>query len=185
MYSITDLKKGTLIELNEVLYRVVDYRHTQLGRGGAVAKTKLKNIKTGGLISQTFKGNEKISPANVRKVDMQYLFSDKGQVTLMNPKNYNQVTFDKSVAGKQINFMPEGADVAALIWKDSVVGLEIPNKVKLKIISTEPAVRGDTTGTALKPATAQTGATLQVPLFVNKGDVITVDTRTGSYEGRA
>lgn len=185
MYGLTDLKKDTLIQLGGVPYRVVEYQHTQLGRGGAVVKTKIKNLLDGSVISQTFKGNDKVEPAEVRKLNMQYLYQDDQSAHFMDVKSYEQLAAPLANIKDQLAYLAEGTQVVALKFQDQIVGVELPAKVELEVTHTENAVRGDTTGTALKPATLGNGTQVRVPLFVKTGDRILVDTRDGSYVGRA
>lgn len=181
MYSITDLKKDVLIELGDIVYRVIDYQHTKMGRGGAVAKTKLKNLSNGSVLSRSFKGNEKIAPAQVDKVDMQYLYMEGKQAILMDTNTFEQLPADSSVLGDGLRFVPAGSTVITLQHEGKVIGLELPNQVGIKVSHTAAGVRGDTAKAAMKEATLESGASVQVPLFINTGDVIKVDTRTGRY----
>ncbi len=183
MLSLTDLRKGTFVQLDGAPYQVIDYRHTQLGRGGAIVRVKLKNLVTGSLVSKTFKGNDKIEPARLEKVDMQYLYRVGNQAHLMDLKSYEQTSLVSS-DDQQIKWLVEGAEVVALTINQRIVGLDLPAKLTLKVAKADAAVRGDTTGTATKSAVLESGAELQVPLFIKPGDKIQVDTRTGSYDGR-
>ena len=185
MYSITELKKGTLIQLNGRPYQVVEYQHTQLGRGGAIVKTKLKNLLDGSQISQTFKGSEKVESARLDKVDLQYLYHDERQAQFMNDQTYEQFSLPLSSLGNKLNYLVDGQKVVALIFDEKVVDIELPNKISIRVAHTEPGVKGDTATAALKPAQLPSGFKIQVPLFINNGDAIVIDTRTNKYVGRA
>ena len=181
MYSINDLKKEVLIALEGVPYRVVDSQHVSLGRGGAVRRTKLKNLLTGAVLERTFRPSEKIESAEVDRATMQYLYREGSALNFMDQQSYEQESIEEATIGDQAKFLAEGSNVTVLKFKSKVIGVDMPNSVFLTIASTEPGVRGDTATTAMKAATLETGASVQVPLFINEGDVIKVDTRTGSY----
>ena len=185
MYSINDLKKEVLITVEGVPYRVVDSQHVRMGRGGAVMRTKLKNLLNGNVLERTFRAAEKIEPAEVARVSMQYLYRDGSVLNFMNQETYDQEAIAQAVLGDQSRYIAEGSTVTLLSFKDKIIGLDMPNSVHLKISNTEPGVRGDTATAAMKAATLETGVSAQVPLFINEGDIIKVDTRTGQYLARA
>lgn len=185
MYSINDLKKEVLITLDGVPFRVVDSQHVSLGRGGAVMRTKLKNLLTGAVLERTFRPSEKLEPAAITRTQMQYLYRDGQNLNFMNQATYDQEAVPESVLGEQSRFIAEGSSVTLLVFKDKVIGLEMPNSTVLKVTKTEPGVRGDTATTAMKAATLETGVDVQVPLFINEGDSVKVDTRSGQYLERA
>lgn len=185
MLSITELRKNSLIQIEGEPFRVIEYQHTQQGRGGAIVKTKLKSLVSGNLLSKTFKGNEKAEPAEVDKRDLQFLYKSATTASLMDSKNYEQYEIDIDVIGDGLNFLPEGLIIIGLIFDQKLVGVEIPPKVAIKVEYTEPAVRGDTAKAAQKPARLENGTSLNVPLFINSGDKIKVDTRSGTYIERA
>lgn len=181
MYSINDLKKEVLISIDGVPYRVVDSQHVSLGRGGAVMRTKLKNLLNGSVLERTFRPAEKIEPAQVSRASMQYLYREGSTMHFMNQSTFEQVAIDQSVLGEQARFLAEGSTVSLLVFNGKVIGLEVANSVYLEVTKTEPGVRGDTATAAMKPATLETGVQIQVPLFINTGDSVKVDTRTGAY----
>lgn len=181
MLGHTDLRKDVLIELDGTPYRVVDYSHSAMGRGGAVARVKLKNLLTGGVVEKSFRSADKITPAAIDRVGMQYLYRDGDGLVFMNESSYEQETVSPDVLGDQSRFIAEGSSVTLLSFNDRIIGLEMPNTVFLKITHTEPGVRGDTATAAMKPATIETGVSVNVPLFINEGDTIKVDTRSGQY----
>lgn len=185
MYSINDLKKEVLITLDNVPYRVVESQHVSLGRGGAVMRTKLKNLLNGTTLERTFRAAEKVAPAEISRVNMQFLYREGDQINLMNQDTYDQEAVSIDVLGDQARFLSEGSNVQTLVYQGKIIGMEMPNSTVLKITHTEPGVRGDTATTALKAATLETGAQIQVPLFINIGDSVKVDTRSGQYLERS
>lgn len=181
----TDLKIGTLIELEGAPYRVTEYTHKAMGRGGAVVQVRIKNLLTGGMLERSFRSADKITPAEVVRSNMQLLYRDGGEMVFMNDETYEQETVSSDVLGDQAKWVADGSSVALLKFRDRVIGLEMPNAVYLTVAHTEPGVRGDTATTAMKPATVETGAHVTVPLFVNEGDRIKVNTLSGAYLERA
>lgn len=173
------------MQLGGVPYKILDSQHTKVARGGAIVRAKLRNLLDGSVRQETFKGNDKLEPANVQKIDMQYLYNDGGRLLLMNSQNYEQFTIAAADVGNGANFIAEGSNVIALVFNAKVIGLDIPAKMILKITQTEPGIQGDTAKAALKPAVLESGATIQVPLFIKSGDRVKVDTRSGSYIERA
>lgn len=184
MYGVSDLKKDTLVQIDGVPYKIIDYQHTQLGRGGAIVKTKLKNLLNNTVLSKTFKGNEKVESAQVERLDMQYLYKQAERISLMDSTSYEQYGIDADTAGAAIKYLPEGSEVIALVFEGKVIGLELPKKLIVKVASTDAAVRGDTAKAAQKPARLETGASVQVPLFIKTGDSIRIDA-SGQYLERA
>lgn len=185
MYSINDLKKDILVELEGIPYRVVDSQHVSQGRGGAVMRTKLKNLLNGSVLERTFRAAEKVPAAEVTRSQMQFLYKDGQQFNFMDQTSFEQSAISEAVLGDQARYIAEGSTVTLLTFNDKIIGLEMPNSAVLKITETEPGIRGDTATSALKAATLETGTITQVPLFINIGDSIKVDTRTGQYLARA
>lgn len=185
IYGHTDLKKDTLIELDGVPYRVTDYTHHAMGRGGAVVQVKIKNLLTGGVVEKSFRSSDKIQSAEVGRAKVQLLYREGDDYNFMNQDTYDQMAVPSDTLGDQARFIAEGAEVQLLTFQDKVIGMEMPNSVVLAVIQTEPGAKGDTATTALKEATIETGVRVMVPLFVNEGDRIKVDTRSGSYLERA
>ncbi len=185
VYGHTDLKVGVLVELDGAPYRVTDYTHKAMGRGGAVVQVKLKNLITGAVIDRSFRSADKIMPAEVTRTNMQLLYREGSDMVFMNNETYDQETVSADVLGDQAKYVAESAVVTLLNFNDRVIGLEMPNAVQLAVAETEPGVKGDTATTALKPATLETGVQVMVPLFVNEGDRIKVNTLTGAYLERA
>ncbi len=181
VYGHTDLKIGVLVELDGAPYRVTDYSHHAMGRGGAVVQVKLKNLLTGGVVEKSFRSSDKIQPADVSRVNMQMLYREGDNLVFMNNETYDQETVSTDVLGDQAKYVADGTAVQLQMFNGRVIGLDIPNAVYLEVVATEPGVRGDTATAALKPATLETGVQLMVPLFINEGDKIKVNTLSGAY----
>lgn len=177
----TDLKTGVLIELDGVPYRVVEYSHKAMGRGGAVVQVRIKNLLNGGVVEKSFRSADKIAQADVSRASMQLLYRDGAQLVFMNGDTFEQETVAEDTLGAQAKWVADGSSVSLLSFHGSVIGMEMPNAVYLEVTETEPGARGDTANTALKPATLETGVQLMVPLFINTGDKIKVNTLNGSY----
>lgn len=185
VYGHTDLKIGVLVEIEGAPYRVTDYSHHAMGRGGAVVQVKLKNLLTGGVVEKSFRSADKIQPADVSRANMQMLYRDGDNLVFMNNETYDQETVAADVLGDQAKYVADGTTVGLQIFNERVIGLEIPNAVVLEVTETEPGAKGDTATTALKPATLETGVTVNVPLFINEGDKVKVNTLSGAYLARA
>jgi elongation factor P len=180
MLGSTELRKGTVIELNGKLYQVVDYKHIKMKRT-AIVRLKLRDIVGGHTIEQTFQSDEKFTRARLDYRTMQYLYNDGDLYYFMDEENFEQIPLNGSQLGDAINYIKEGMSLELSSYKDEVIGIELPITVELKITDTEPGFKGDTATTGTKPAKLETGINIQVPLFINKGDIIKVDTRTGIY----
>ena len=185
VYGHTDLKIGVVVEIEGAPYRVTDYSHHAMGRGGAVVQVKLKNLLTGGVVEKSFRGSDKILPADVSRVNMQMLYREGENLVFMNNETYDQETVSADVLGDQSKYVADDTTVGLQMFNGRVIGLEIPNAVVLAVTATEPGMKGDTATTALKPATLETGVSVMVPLFVNEGDKIKLNTLSGSYLARA
>ena len=181
----TEVKVGVLIELDGVPYRVTESTHKALGRGGAVVQAKIKNLITGGVVEKSFRTSDKVSTAEVTRQNMQLLYRESANLVLMNTETYDQITVAEDILGDQAKYVADSAVVQIVEYNDRVIGLEMPNAVVLKVTATEPGVKGDTATTALKPATLETGVTVNVPLFINEGDSIKINTLNGNYLERA
>ncbi len=177
----TDLKKGTLIELDGDPYQVVDYSHSAMGRGGAVVQTKLKNLLTGAVLQRSFRTSDKVESAQIDRAEMQYLYREGQDGVFMNSTTFDQENVPFKTLGDQAAYMLEGSTVTLLSFNGKIVGIDMPNSVYLKVTETGLGAKGDTATAALKPATIETGQTIQVPMFINEGDTVKVDTRTGQY----
>ncbi|NDD31091.1 MAG: elongation factor P [Proteobacteria bacterium] len=181
MFSVNDFRTGITIELEGNLYTVVDFQHVKPGKGAAFVRSKLKNIKTGYSLEKTFRGGEKVMRAVVERRPMQFLYSSGDDYTFMDNENYEQITLDKQFIGEGTKWMKDSTEVSVLLHNDTPIGIDLPNFVDLKVTVTEPGFKGDTATGASKPATLETGAVINVPLFINEGDVLQIDTRTGEY----
>jgi len=179
-----DFRNGVTFELDNNLFQVVEFQHVKPGKGAAFVRTKLKNIITGATVERTFNPTDKMPKAHVERKDMNYLYNDGDLYFFMDVETYEQLPVNKSSIGDALKFVKENVTVKILSHKGNVFGIEPPIFVELEIIETEPGYKGDTATGANKPAILETGATIKVPLFVNQGDVIKVDTRNGEYMER-
>lgn len=180
MISGGELRKGITIELDGKIYQVIDYRHVKMKRT-ALARVKLRNIIDGHTIEQTFQNTEKFVRARLDFRNMQYLYNDDDLYYFMDEDNFEQISLDKSQMGDVVNYLKDGMSLQISSYKDKLVGVELPITVELKVIETEPGFKGNTATAGTKPATLETGITIQVPLFISEGAIIKVDTRSGSY----
>jgi elongation factor P len=174
-----------MIELDGVPFRVTEYTHKAMGRGGAVVQVRIKNLLNGSVLEKSFRTADKIMPADVARTNMQLLYRDGGEMVFMNEQTFEQETVGADVLGDQAKYVADGSTVGLLFFHGKAIGIEMPNAVFLAVTHTEPGARGDTANAALKPATLETGVQLMVPLFVNEGDRIKVNTLTGAYLERA
>ena len=183
--STNDLKRGMSLNLPEGLFQVVDFQHVKPGKGGAFVRTTLRNMRNGGQSDRTFRADEKVDQAMIDKRDMQYLYRDADDYVFMDTETYEQLNVNPDALADAANYIVDGSSVTLMMYGDEIVGSDLPAAVELTIAETEPGVQGDRVSGARKPATLETGLTLQVPLFVNPGDRIKVDTRSGEYITRA
>lgn len=183
--STNDLKNGMGLDLPEGLFTVVEFQHVKPGKGPAFVRTKLKNVRTGRQLEKTYRADEKLEQAVIDKSEMQFLYRDGGDYVFMDNSSYEQMNITAASLGDATNYLKEQSVAQIQVYKDEVVGVELPAAVELEVTETEPGVQGDRVSGALKPATLETGVQVQVPLFVNQGDRIKVDTRTGEYLTRA
>jgi elongation factor P len=183
--STADFRKGLKIELEGEPYIITDFLHVKPGKGGAFVRTKLKSLVTGNVIDRTFRSGEKMQTPELEEKTMQYLYREGDTYHFMDSDTYEQITLAGKLLGEDSRFLQENVEVKILFHNDQPIGVELPFFVELTIEQTEPGVKGDTASGGTKPATVETGAVIQVPLFLNEGDVIKVDTRTGEYIERA
>jgi elongation factor P len=183
--STNDLKNGITLSLPEGLYQVVDFQHVKPGKGGAFVRTTLKNARTGAVLEKTFRAAEKVEQAVIDKREMQFLYRDADDYVFMDNSSYDQLTIGRAALGDAASYLVEGASAVLQMYDAEVIGTDLPAAVELTITDTEPGVQGDRVSGARKPATLETGLVVQVPLFVNVGDRIKVDTRSGEYITRA
>ena len=181
MYGPTDLKKGTVIQLDGQPFRVIEYSQKVMGRGGSIVNVKLKNLVTGAVIPKTFKGQEKIEPAEVTNRTVQYLYADGQDFHFMDPESFEQFQLPEEDMEDAGDYLKEGDEVQLQFFGDKVIYVELPKSLYLSVTYTEDVVKGDTTSNVLKDATLETGKVIKVPSFIKTGDVLKVDTRDGSY----
>lgn len=184
MLNSTELRKGVIIELNEKLYQVIEYKHIKMKRT-ALVRLKLRDIIGGHTIEQTFQSNDRFKRARLEYRRMQYLYNDGGIYHFMDEENFEQIPLNTSQLGDAINFLKENMSLEISSYKDEIIGVELPITVELEVTKTDPGFKGNTATGGTKPAKMETGITIQVPLFVNEGDIIKVDTRNASYLERA
>ena len=185
MLSINDLKIGTKIIFNNQPMVVVFAQHSKLGRGGGIMRTKLRNLIDGTTIEKTFAGAEKLEPAELETKKAQFLYHDDAGYNFMDSSSFEQFSLDKKQLGDIARFLKDGADVDIIYFDGKPINIQLPIKITLEVTYTEPGFRGNTTSNVLKPATLETGAQIQVPIFIKEGDKIVIDTRTGEYVERA
>jgi elongation factor P len=185
MISAGDFRNGLCFEMDNQVYQVVEFQHVKPGKGAAFVRTKYKNVKTGSVVERSFNPNEKFEEAHLDRRDMQYLYNDGELYYFMDQETYDQMPIHAGPIGDAIKFLKEEMICKVLSYKGEVFSVELPITVELVITECEPGVRGDTTNNANKYATLETGAVVKVPLFVNQGETIRVDTRTGEYLERA
>jgi elongation factor P len=186
MISSNDFRPGVTVELEGQVWQVVEFQHVKPGKGAAFVRTKMKNLQTGSVIERTFNAGVKVPKAQVERKPMQYLYNDEGtSFYFMDNETYDQIMLTKEQLEDAINFIKENMEVTVLFFNGSVIGVDIPNSVELKVVETEPGIRGDTATGATKPAKLETGYIVRVPLFVNEGDILRIDTRSGAYLERA
>jgi len=183
--STNDLKNGMTLDLPEGLFQVVEFQHVKPGKGGAFVRTKLRNVRVGTTVERTFRADEKLEQAVIDKREMQYLYADGDDMVFMDTQSYDQMQVPPKSLGDAAGFLLEGNNAVLQMYKDEIVGVDLPAAVEMEVTYTEPGLQGDRSSAGRKPATVQTGLTEQVPLFVNTGDRIKVDTRSGEYLTRA
>ncbi len=183
--TTNDLKNGMTLNLDDGLFNVVEFQHVKPGKGGAFVRTTLKNARTGAVLDRTFRAGEKVERANIDRREMQFLYSDGDGFVFMDSETYEQLHVGSDVLGDAVNYLVENNSVILGMFGTEIVGTDLPAAVELDVADTEPGVQGDRVSGATKPATCQTGLVVQVPLFLNPGDRIKVDTRTGAYISRA
>nr|WP_296009503.1 elongation factor P [uncultured Blautia sp.] len=184
MISAGDFKNGLTLEIDGNVVQIMEFQHVKPGKGAAFVRTKLKNVISGGIIEKTFRPTEKFPQARIERVDMQYLYSDGDLYNFMNNETYDQIAIGQDTVGDSLKFVKENETVKVCSYNGNVFAIEAPLFVELEITDTEPGFAGNTAQGATKPAVVETGATVYVPLFVNQGDVIKIDTRTGEYLSR-
>lgn len=181
MISTADFRKGLTIELEGDVFSIVDFQHVKPGKGGAFVRTKLRNVRTGNVFDRTFRAGERMERAMLERRQMQFLYSQGDDYVFMDQETYDQQTLRAEQLGDTVKWLKDGLEVGILTHEGRLIGVELPDQVELVVSETDPGLRGDTASGGSKPAKVETGAMVQVPLFINEGDVIRVDTRSGLY----
>lgn len=181
MISTGELKKGITIELEGGLYQIIDWQHIKIGRGSAQVRLKLRDIREGHTIERTFQAGEKFPRARLDRHAVQYLYHDGDLYYFMDSETFEQSMLSREQLGDAVNYLKEGMSLDILTHKEEMISVELPNSVELEVVETEPGFRGDTATALNKPGRLETGITIQIPLFVNVGDIVRVDTRSGAY----
>jgi len=185
MISASEFRNGVTFEIDGQVFSIVEFQHVKPGKGAAFVRTKLKNVITGATVERTFNPTDKMENAHIERKDMQFMYNDGDLFYFMDTETYDQIPLNTQTVGDTLRFVKEEVVVKVLSYKGNVFGIEPPFFVELKVTQTEPGFRGDTATGATKPATVETGATVKVPLFINEGELIRIDTRTGEYMERA
>lgn len=181
MINVGEIKKGIMIELDGQLQQIIDFQHIKMGRGSAQIRLKMRNVRTGQITDRSFQATEKFQRVRLDHRTVQYLYNDGDQYHFMDTESFDQITLTRDVLDDAVNYLKENINLELLSYNEQPLGVELPITVDLKIEHTEPGFKGDTATGGTKPATVETGLVVQVPLFVNQGETIRVDTRTGTY----
>ena len=184
MYSTTDFRKGLKIEIDGTPFEIIEFQHFKPGTGGAMVRTKLRNILNGRVLDNTFRSGEKVERPNLESRDMQFLYHEGEQLVFMDMTTYDQMHMDAEATDGKANYLKDGQECRVLLYNEKPLDIEIPASLVLEVTETEPGAKGDTVSNVTKPATLETGVVIQVPIFVNIGDRVKVDTRTNGYLGR-
>lgn len=184
MISVNDLRPGLTIELEDGIWSVIEFLHVKPGKGAAFVRTKLKNVRTGQVHERTFRAGERVQRAHIETREMQYLYGSGDEYVFMDTETYDQLTLSEGQLGDALKFMKENMVIQVQMYEGKAIGVELPTTVDLEVTYTEPGHKGDTATGGTKPATLETGITIQVPLFIEQGEKVKVDTRTGEYLSR-
>ncbi|WP_020008398.1 elongation factor P [Salinicoccus albus] len=185
MISVNDLKTGLTVEVEGGIWRVIDFQHVKPGKGAAFVRSKLRNLRTGAIQEKTFKAGEKINRAIIDNRNMQYLYADGDNHVFMDNDTFDQIDLQGNSIAEELKFLKANMNVSIIMYEGEIIGVDLPKTVELEVTETEPGIKGDTASGATKSATLETGLTLQVPLFVNLGDTLVINTDEGSYVSRA
>ena len=185
MISVNDFKTGVTIEVDGNIWKVMEFQHVKPGKGAAFVRSKLRNMLTGAVNDKTFIAGEKVAKAQINNQKMSYLYSTGEAYVFMDNATYEQIEVPEAQLEYELNFLKENMEVSILMFGDEILGIDLPTTVELEVTETEPGVKGDTAQGATKAATVETGAVIQVPIFINEGEKIQIDTRSGEYLGRA
>ena len=184
MYETSDIRKGLKIRIDGEPYIVVEFQFVKPGKGNAFTRTRIKNLVTGAVLDKTYKSGEKLKEASMEEREMQFLYRDDSGFFFMDQSSYDQITISPEVVDQDARFLKDNLVVMVLLFEDRPVSIALPNFVELEVIDTEPGVRGDTASGGKKPATLETGTVINVPLFIERGEILRIDTRTGDYTER-
>ncbi|WP_158735184.1 elongation factor P [Alteribacillus sp. YIM 98480] len=185
MISVNDFKTGLTVEVDNDIWQVIDFQHVKPGKGAAFVRSKLRSLRTGNIQEKTFRAGEKINRAHIERRKMQYLYSSGDDHTFMDSETFDQLELTSKQIEQQLNFLKENMEVQIITYGSETLGVEVPNTVELEVTETEPGIKGDTASGGTKPAVLETGYTVQVPFFVNEGEKLVIDTRSGEYVSRA
>lgn len=185
MININDVKNGMTLKINNNIFNVIEFQHVKPGKGPAFVRLKLKNLRTGTITDETFNTSVKFEVAHIDKRDMQFLYNDGDKYVFMNMKDFDQMEISKDILGNQVNYLKEGLEVVLSSYNTEIVDISLPDKVSLKVIATEPAVKGNTTSSAMKDATLETSFVTKVPIFIEEGEELLISTSDGKYSSRA
>ncbi|WP_096201210.1 elongation factor P [Bacillus sp. FJAT-45350] len=185
MISVNDFKTGLTIEVDGGIWQVLDFQHVKPGKGAAFVRSKLRNLRNGNIQEKTFRGGEKVAKAHIENRRMQYLYASGDVHTFMDNETYDQIELPANQIEYELKFLKENMDVHIMTYQTEILGVDVPNTVELEVTETEPGIKGDTASGGTKPATLETGLTVQVPFFINQGDVLIIDTRSSAYVSRA
>lgn len=185
MISVNDFKTGLSIEVDGDIFTVLDFQHVKPGKGAAFVRSKLKNIRNGNTVERTFRAGENVGRAHIENRQMQYLYASGAEHTFMDTQTYDQITLSNDQIEWELNFLKENMMVNVTSYEGELLGVSLPNSVELKVVEAEPGIKGNTATGASKSAKLETGLSVQVPLFINEGDVLLIDTREGKYISRA
>ncbi len=185
MISVNDFKTGLTIEVDGGIWQVMDFQHVKPGKGAAFVRSKLRNLRTGAIQEKTFRAGEKVSKAHIENRRMAYLYSSGDMHTFMDNETYEQLELSATQLEYELKFLKENMVVQVMTYQGETLGVELPNAVELKVTETEPGIKGDTASGGTKPAIVETGLSVQVPFFINEGDVLLIDTRNAAYISRA
>ncbi|KIL44368.1 elongation factor P [Jeotgalibacillus soli] len=185
MISVNDFKTGLTVEVDGGIWRVMDFQHVKPGKGAAFVRSKLRNLRTGAIQEKTFRAGEKVAKAQIDNRRMQYLYATDDLHVFMDNESYEQIEISAAQIEYELKFLKENMEVSIMMYGAETLGVELPNTVELKVIDTEPGIKGDTASGGTKPATVETGLTVNVPFFINEGDVLIINTTDSSYVSRA
>ena len=185
MISVNDLRPGVTIEVDKDIFSVIEFQHVKPGKGAAFVRTKLRNLRNGSIKENTFRAGEKVGRARIETKEMQYLYASGDEHVFMDTTTYDQISLPAQNLKSELRYLLENMLVSIVIYEGEILGIQVPNTVVLEVSETEPGIKGDTASGGTKPATLQTGVVVQVPFFINVGDKLIIDTRTGDYVSRA